>query len=374
MEDLKNPTFILQHLLRRKSVTPSDDGALSLVQAMLEKLGFSCQNLSFGPEGQETPNLFASIGEEGGEYLCFAGHTDVVPAGEGWRLDPFAGDIVDGVITGRGAVDMKGGIACMIAAVARHLEKKPLEGKIAFLLTGDEEGKATFGTCKVLEWLEKQGEKPDFCLLAEPTSVEKLADVLKIGRRGSLNALIKVQGKQGHVAYPHLAKNPIPILSKILNEFQSWILDEGSAYFEPSSLQFTSLETAEGASNVIPASASACFNIRFNELHSGKSLSEQIHKIISAFPEAEVAISISGESFLTEPGEYVQRLEKAAEKVTGYFPRRETGGGTSDARFISKYMQVAELGLVNETMHAINECTSVEDIEKLTKICEEFLG
>ncbi|KMQ85685.1 succinyl-diaminopimelate desuccinylase [Lasius niger] len=342
---------------------------------MLETLGFSCQNLPFGPKGEETPNLFASIGtKETGEYLCFAGHTDVVPSGEGWRIDPFAGEISDGVITGRGAVDMKGGLACMMSAVARYLDKKPLKGKIAFLITGDEEGPGTFGTCKVLEWLETQNEKPDFCLLAEPTSVEKLADVLKIGRRGSLNALVEVQGRQGHVAYPHLAHNPVPILSKILNEFHGWVLDEGSEYFEPSSLQFTELKTADGASNVIPARASARFNIRFNELHTGKALSEQIRKIISAFPEAKVEIAVSGDSFLTTPGEHVQRLEKAAERVTGYVPHRETGGGTSDARFISKYMPVAELGLVNATMHAIDECTTVEDVEKLTKIFEEFLG
>ncbi|QCE35559.1 succinyl-diaminopimelate desuccinylase [Acetobacteraceae bacterium] len=372
-EKLEDPVFILQNLLRCRSITPEDDGVLSLTKRMLESLEFFCTELAFGPKGKETKNLFAFLDGKAEEYLCFAGHTDVVPAGEGWSKEPFSGDLTDGIITGRGAVDMKGGLACMIAAAARVLKEKSFKGKLAFLLTGDEEGPATFGTVKLLEWLREKNEHPDFCLLAEPTSVEKIADVLKIGRRGSLNVKLRAQGKQGHVAYPHLACNPVPILLNILQEFLQWQLDEGSEYFEPSSLQITSLETAEGASNVIPSTASASFNIRFNDLHTGSQLSNYIEKIVLKYPEVKCEISVSGESFLTTPTKYVQKLEIASEKIMGYKPRRETGGGTSDARFISKYMPVAELGLLNKTMHAVNECASINDLENLTQIYKTFL-
>lgn len=368
-----DPLAFLQALLRCRSVTPVDDNALKLVGDALAGMGFEVHHLSFGPEDAPTPNLYAQRGQ-GRPALCLAGHTDVVPPGDGWSHDPFAGEVHDGCIYGRGTADMKGGIACFVAAVARHLQENTLTGSLSFLITGDEEGPARFGTKPVLEWMKKNDKIPDFFLLGEPTNPTALGDVVKIGRRGSLNAVITVPGVQGHVAYPHLADNPVHRLISALQELTSQCLDEGSEWFAPSSLQVVSVDVGNTASNVIPSAAEARLNIRFNDRHTGESLSEWIKEVVTRWaPKASVSIAVSGESFLTEPGKEVQLLSESIHSVTGRKPKLDTGGGTSDARFMTHYAPVAEFGLVGATMHKRDEHVGVQSLEELTQIYQHYI-
>ena len=368
-----DPVTLARDLLRCPSVTPADGGAQMLLAGVLEGMGFETVHLPFGPAEAPTPNLYARLGS-GHPVLCFAGHTDVVPPGEGWAHDPFAAVVQDGRLYGRGIADMKGGVACFVAAVARRLKRGPLKGSISLLITGDEEGPAHFGTKPVIEWLAEREELPDFCLLGEPTNPEALGDVIKIGRRGSMNAVVTVQGIQGHVAYPHLADNPVHRLLAAFSELTARELDTGSEWFDPSLLQVTSIDVGNPATNVIPAQAIGRLNIRFNDLHTGAALTAWIEDVVQRHaPSADVQVSISGEAFLTQPGEAVTCLSDAVRQVTGRTPRLDTGGGTSDARFISRYCEVAEFGLVGATMHKRDEHVGLETLEDLTRIYLAFM-
>jgi succinyl-diaminopimelate desuccinylase len=355
-----DPLPLAQTLLRRQSVTPADDGAQDLLAAELERLGFTVTRLKFG----DIQNLFAERAAPG-RHLCFAGHTDVVPAGDAklWRHEPFGGEVADGVLYGRGAADMKGAIAAFVAAAA------DTAGHISLLITGDEEGVATDGTVKVLDWLAAARKIPDFCIVGEPTCKVTLGDTVKIGRRGSLNAAITVTGRQGHAAYPHLADNPIHRLVPALAALAAHRLDDGTDWFEPSTLQITSVDVGNPATNVIPAAATARMNIRFNDRHTEISLTDWLTETIAPFaPGAELAIHCSGEAFVTKPGPVTEILAAAVARVTGVMPKLDTGGGTSDARFISRHCPVAEFGLVGATMHQADECVPVEQLRDLTEI------
>ncbi|MBE9605023.1 succinyl-diaminopimelate desuccinylase [Acetobacteraceae bacterium H6797] len=367
--DLTDPLPIAQALIRAKSVTPADDGAIGVVESALEQLGFTCTRLRFGP----IENLYARRGTKG-PHLCFAGHTDVVPPGDlaGWTVDPFAAEIRDGLLMGRGATDMKGGVAAFIAAVAQAGE---VPGSISFLITGDEEADAVDGTVKVLGWMAEQGEIPDMALVGEPTSKAELGDTIKIGRRGSMNAAITIHGIQGHAAYPQRADNPVHRLVRVLHGLTAKPLDEGTDWFEPSSLQVTSFDVGNPATNVIPGVAKAKLNIRFNDLHTGASLSAMLKEALEREgARHELDISISGESFVTKPGPYVEALRRAVRAETGREPALDTGGGTSDARFIARYCPVAELGAVGTTMHKADESTPVEELRALSRLYARVIG
>jgi succinyl-diaminopimelate desuccinylase len=357
-------------LIRCPSVTPADAGALDVVADALTPLGFVVTRLVF----DGTPNLFARLGDAG-PHLCFAGHTDVVPPGAaGWSSDPFGGELRDGALFGRGACDMKGAIAAFIAAVSAHLADGLPRGSISLLITGDEEGPATGGTVRVLEWMAANGHVPDFCLVGEPTNPAALGEVIKIGRRGSLNAAIAVHGVQGHVAYPARADNPVHRLLRALSAMTATPLDEGTTWFEPSSLQVTSLDVGNTATNLIPATARARLNIRFNDAHTGVALEAWLRTVLAQHAERfDLDVAVSGEAFLTTPGPATDRLRAAVEQVTGRFPRLDTGGGTSDARFITRYCPVAEFGLVGATMHQVNESVSIEELEALARIYRAVL-
>ena len=359
-----DPLELAQALIRCASVTPADDGAQAVLAAALEALGFQVWHLRFG----DTPNLFARIGDSG-PHLCFAGHTDVVPPGTGWSAAPFAAEVREGVLIGRGACDMKGGIAAFVAAAATHLEAGPPRGAISLLITGDEEGPATDGTVRVLEWMAANGHIPDFCLVGEPTNPGRLGEIIKIGRRGSMTARITVHGTQGHTAYPQRADNPVHRLVRALDALIAAPLDAGSDWFEPSTLQITSIDVGNPASNVVPGAAHAVLNIRFNDRHDSAVLAGWLRAAIAPHaPRAEVEVSVSGESFLTEPGPLVDRLKAAIETVSGVAPRLDTGGGTSDARFIARYCPVAEFGLVGATIHQADERVPVADLRDLARI------
>lgn len=360
-------------LVACRSVTPADDGAMDVLAGALDALGFSTERVDCGPADAPTPNLFARLGASG-PHLCFAGHTDVVPPGPGWAHDPFAGVTEAGLLYGRGIADMKGGIAAFVAAVASLLAERPLRGSVSLLITGDEEGPALHGTKEVLPWMVEHGHRPDFCLLGEPTNPARMGEVIKIGRRGSLNAWITVEGVQGHVAYPHLADNPVHRLLAALAELTSRVLDDGNAHFAPSSLQVVSVDVGNTATNVIPASASALLNIRFNTEHRGEDLVRWIGECVARHaPAAHVKASISGEAFLTVPDRAVEALCEVIAHHTGNRPRLDTGGGTSDARFIASYCPVAEFGLVGATMHKADECVAIADLEALVRIYRDFL-
>ncbi len=366
---VKDVAQLAAALVRCASVTPADGGAQALLAAELETLGFGIHRLRFG----EIDNLFARWGS-GSPHFCFAGHTDVVPPGDSWRHPPFSGDIVDGVLYGRGACDMKGAIAAFVAAASDVIAAPPPHGSISLLITGDEEGPATDGTVRVLEWLAARGEIPDFCLVGEPTNPSALGDMIKIGRRGSLNARITLHGIQGHTAYPHRADNPVHRLVAALAELTITKLDGGSASFEPSGLQVTSIDVGNPATNVIPATASACLNIRFNDLHTGASLEACLRNILARHAEKfDLAVQVSGEAFLTAPGQFTEILADAVRRVTGRAPLLDTGGGTSDARFIARYCPVAEFGLVGATMHKADECVPVADLLQLADIYATML-
>ncbi len=362
---------LAQALIRRPSVTPADAGALNVLEAVLKDMGFATHRLPFG----EVDNLYARLGE-GAPHFCFAGHTDVVPAGDGWSREPFAAEVRDGVLYGRGAADMKSAIAAFVAAVARTGAPR---GSISLLITGDEEGAAVNGTVKVLDWLKARGEKIDHCIVGEPTSVARTGDTLKIGRRGSINFRITVTGVQGHVGYPQKAVNPIPALAELVTQLASHKLDRGSEHFDPSTLSFTSVDVGNPATNVIPGEARAAFNIRFNDRHTPDSLTGWVKDRAQRIAEETgctiaVTAQTSGVSFLTAPGKFTQMISDTIAGITGQAPFFSTSGGTSDARFIKDHCPVVELGLAGTTMHKADECVAVAEIEALTGIYAALLA
>ena len=374
---------LTRQLIRCPSVTPEEGGALSLLEGVLGDLGFACHRLVFSEPGTaDVDNLYARIGGPGRQF-CFAGHTDVVPVGDraAWRVDPFAGVVQDGQVIGRGAADMKGAIACFVAAAADVLAAHggDLGGAISLLITGDEEGDAVNGTRKVLDWLKARGEVPDVCLVGEPTSDEALGDMVKIGRRGSLTARLTVHGTQGHTAYPHLADNPVHHLVAMLHAVTAEPLDQGSEHYSASTLQLSSIDVGNPTGNIIPAQATAAFNIRYNDKHSGASLEAWLREKFDGAIESargaryELAVRVSGDSFLCPPGPLSDLVCTATEGVTGRRPALGTTGGTSDARFIKDFCPVAELGLLNATAHKVNEQVPVADLRQLRAIYRAVL-
>ena len=357
-----DPLPLARSLIRCASVTPADAGAQGVLAGMLEGIGFRVWHLPFGT----TPNLFARRGEAG-FHLGFAGHTDVVPPGDaGWSADPFGAEVRDGVLIGRGACDMKGAIAAFVAACA---DEPAPRASVSLLVTGDEEGPARDGTRRVLEWMAANDQVPDLCLVGEPTNPDALGEVVKIGRRGSLNARITVEGTQGHVAYPQRADNPVHRLTAALAALLAAPLDAGTEWFEPSSVQVTSVDVGNLATNVIPARAEARLNIRFNDRHTGASLEAWLRATLARFaPRFTLDAECSGEAFLTEPGPLVDRLRAAIAGACGREPRLDTGGGTSDARFIARHCPVAEFGLVGRTMHQADEAVPVAELRQLSAI------
>ena len=379
---LTDPVVLAQALIRCESVTPADGGALGVVESALAGAGFKCHRMTFTSQGTpDIDNLYARRGLSG-PNLCFAGHTDVVPVGDAaaWTSPPFGAQIRDGILYGRGAVDMKGGIACFIAATNRYIAANPNStGSISFLITGDEEGPSINGTEKVLGWLAARNEKLDACLVGEPSNPNAIGDEIKIGRRGSMNGEIAVHGKQGHAAYPGLADNPVPKLVRILDRLSSQIIDTGTAKFEASNLQVTVVDVPNTATNVIPAFARAKFNVRYNDLHSRAKIEDWVGLQCAAAASAigaryEVTFSGTGDVFVTKPGPLVDTLRSAVHAVTGRRPALTTGGGTSDARFIHFHCPVVEFGLVNATIHQVDERVPVADLETLTKIYERFIA
>ena len=380
MTALSYAVSLTRELVKCPSVTPLEGGALDLLQAELTQLGFSCTRLPFGEGEARIDNLFARIGTHS-PHIAFAGHTDVVPAGdkEAWQSDPFGGEIRDGLIYGRGTADMKGGIAAFVAAAKSHIESGKLQGSISLIITGDEEGEARFGTVKMVEWLEQTGQQPDMCIVGEPTNPEMLGDMIKNGRRGSLSCQLRVEGTQGHVAYPHLANNPVPALFAMLAPVNSSALDGGTEFFDPSTAEVTNLSVTGGASNVIPQAASAFVNIRFNTEHSVESLQgwleEHFERVAGDYKvtyEAEFASNAA--PFITEPGPLTQKMQAAISRLTNKTAELSTTGGTSDARFICRICPVAEFGLVGRTMHKIDEHVAIDDIDRLAEIYAEMLA
>jgi succinyl-diaminopimelate desuccinylase len=366
-----DPVALAQALIRCPSVTPEDKGALGVVERALDQMGFRCHRLKFEESGTApVDNLYARLGESA-PNLCFAGHTDVVPPGDldSWQVDPFAGEIRNGVLYGRGAVDMKGATACFLAATARFLERHRPEGSISFLITGDEEGPAINGTRKVLAWLRQRRETLDACLVGEPTSAERLGDTIKIGRRGSLSARLTVRGVQGHVAYPERADNPLPRLLGMLQALSAEPLDAGSEHFQPSELVITSVDVGNAASNLIPAEARAAFNIRFNDRHTARTLEAALRARLDASGgDYRLEADSGAEAFLTMPGPFTDLLQALIERELGIVPALSTSGGTSDARFIKDVCPVVEFGLVGATIHQVDERVPVPDLEALTRV------
>lgn len=382
MADPLDPVTHAQALIRYRSVTPDQAGALDYLEKTLTFAGFGCTRLRFQSEGMpEVDNLYARIGT-GSPHLCFAGHIDVVPPGDvkAWKYPPFAGEIENGILYGRGAVDMKGGVAAMLSAALRYVNNcnGKMKGSISFLLTADEEGPAVNGTVKVVKWMQAEGEIPDHCILGEPTHPDNLGDMIKIGRRGSLNGRLTVIGEQGHVAYPHLANNPLTGLVVVLKRYLDEPLDEGTENFAPSNLEVTSIDTGNPTTNVIPATATARFNVRFNDLHTAASISERLFVLTDEMLrntglQHELVLEPSAEAFSTQPGAWVEMLVKATEDVCGLTPKLSTSGGTSDARFIHNLCPVVEFGLVNRTIHKVNEQVPLAHLHELTAIYQGFL-
>ncbi len=384
-----DPIANLQSLIRCPSVTPAEGGALTALTAMLEPLGFAVTRVTAHEEGTpDIENLYARLGSEG-PHLMFAGHTDVVPVGDeaAWTHPPFAAEIADGELFGRGAVDMKGGVACFVAAIARHIEKHGMpKGSVSFLITGDEEGPAVNGTTKLLQWAAGRGETWDACLVGEPTNPDTLGDMIKIGRRGSVSGRITVNGVQGHAAYPHLADNPVRALLQMADALLDPPFDAGTVDFQPSNLEITSIDVGNPATNVIPAKAVASFNIRFNDSWTADSLKAEIEaRLARAAANARlrpgreparyelVWAERPSHVFLTRDNALIESLSGAIEAVTGRQPKLSTTGGTSDARFIKDYCPVIEFGLVGQTMHMVDERVAVADLEGLTRIYETFI-
>jgi len=377
---------IARDLIRCPSVTPEDAGALGVLEKALNAAGFTCHRVTFSDPGiADVDNLYARIGTEG-PHITFAGHTDVVPAGDesAWSVGAFSGEVKDGFLHGRGAVDMKGGIACSVAAVLEHLTAnggKPRadgSGSISFLITGDEEDVSINGTIKLLKWAAERGEKFDHCVLGEPSNVETLGDMIKVGRRGSQSGTLYVDGVQGHVAYPHRAANPVPDISRLIVAISDEPLDHGSAQFQASNLEFVSVDVGNKAFNVIPGEARARFNIRYNDNHTQASLRELVETRLAKACGNRIKARIVWEPsnsnvFVTKPGPFTDLAVSAIEEVTGRKPELSTSGGTSDARFISSYCPVIEFGLVGQTMHQVNERVPLGDLEKLTKVYRGIL-
>jgi succinyl-diaminopimelate desuccinylase len=371
-----DPVALAQSLIRCPSVTPEDNGALDVVAAALTHLGFACHRLRFEePDTAPVDNLYARLGD-GEPNLAFAGHTDVVPPGDlgAWRVPPFAGEVQGGELYGRGAVDMKGAIACFIAASARFLERHRPAGSICLVITGDEEGPAINGTRKVLAWLKERGEMLDACLVGEPTNPTRLGEMVKIGRRGSLTGHLTVSGVQGHAAYPERADNPIPKLLAMLQILSSEPLDGGSEHFQPSELVITSVDVGNPASNVIPGAARAAFNVRFNDRHTARTLEARLRaRLDTVGTEYRLETSGGSEAFLTTPGAFTDLLEALIERELGVLPELSTTGGTSDARFIKEVCPVVEFGLVGETIHQVNERVAITDLEALTRVYQALI-
>ncbi|MBR0851785.1 succinyl-diaminopimelate desuccinylase [Bradyrhizobium diazoefficiens] len=377
---------IARDLIRCPSVTPADAGALGVLETALTAAGFTCHRVTFSEAGTaDVDNLYARIGSEG-PHITFAGHTDVVPPGDesAWSVGAFSGEVKDGFLHGRGAVDMKGGIACSVAAVLAHLAANGGQpradgtGSISFLITGDEEDVSVNGTIKLLKWAAERGEKFDHCVLGEPSNVETLGDTIKVGRRGSQSGTLYVDGVQGHVAYPHRAANPVPDISRLIVAISDEPLDHGSAQFQASNLEFTSVDVGNKASNVIPGEARARFNIRYNDNHTQASLRELVETRLTKACGNRIRARIvwdpsNSNVFVTKPGPFTDLAVSAIEEVTGRRPELSTSGGTSDARFISSYCPVIEFGLVGQTMHQIDERVPVADLEKLTQVYRGIL-
>jgi succinyl-diaminopimelate desuccinylase len=366
-----DPVALAAELIRCPSVTPARGAVFDLVQAALEGLGFTVHRWVLGePPDGPTENMVAIRGS-GSPHFGFAGHLDVVPAGAGWSADPFAAQVVDGQLIGRGANDMKSAVAAFIAAVSRIAQSS---GTLSLLITGDEEGYATYGTPRIIDWLNERSIRPDMILIGEPTSVERLGDTVKIGRRGSVNMWIDVPGVQGHVAYPHRASNPVPPLARVVAALDAVHLDDGTDVFPPSNLEFTAMSTPTDASNVIPGTATAQLNIRFNNLHNGSDLVRMVEEIaVREAPGATVRARISGEAFLTPPGPLYDVLVEAIREETGITPELSTSGGTSDGRFLIQLCPVVDFGLPNATMHKIGECAAVDDIRALSRIYQRIV-
>ena len=362
-----DPVDLASRLIACPSVTPARGAVFDVLEAALRPLGFEIYRFV---SGGEVENLFATRGS-GGPHFGFAGHLDVVPPGDGWRCDPFEARIEGGLLYGRGAVDMKGGIAAFVAAAAEVAEHR---GTLSLLITGDEEGPSVHGTRAIMEWMAERGIRPDMILIGEPTSEARLGDTVKIGRRGSVNMWIDVPGVQGHVAYPHRADNPVPKLARIVSALDALTLDEGTDAFPPSNLELTAVETSSRATNVIPGSARAQLNIRFNNLHRGEDLVALVRRIATEeAPEARVEAAVSGEAFLTPPGQLYDVVTEAIRGETGIEPTLSTSGGTSDGRFLIALCPVVDFGLPNATMHKLDEAAAVDDIHALSRIYARIL-
>ncbi len=377
-----DPVPLLQDLIRCKSVTPAEGGALTYLENLLSSHGFVGHRLIFREAGTpDVENLFARIGS-GAPHLCFAGHTDVVPEGiaEGWTHAPFAADIADGFIYGRGATDMKGSVAAFAAAALDFVRSMPkFKGSISFLITGDEEGPAINGTAKVLQWMEENGHIPDHCIVGEPSCVDKLGDTIKIGRRGSLSFTVTVEGRQGHAAYPHKADNPIPKLARFVDRISAATVDDGNDHFDPSTLAVTSFDVGNPAGNVIPSRAVAKFNIRFSTEHSFASLrqwvDEQIALVTSEMGGTwSVSATEGADAFITEPGRFVGLVQDAVEHETGILPKLSTSGGTSDARFVKDYCPVLEFGPTNATIHQTDERIAIDELRATQTIYARIIA
>jgi len=366
-----DPVAFAAELVRCPSVTPARGPVFDLLDAALTALGFAVHRWVMGeaPDGP-TENMVAIRGN-GSPHFGFAGHLDVVPPGDGWSGDPFAAEVTDGMLVGRGANDMKSAIAAYVAALSRLGDSG---GTLSLLITGDEEGYATYGTPRIIDWLNARNIRPDMILIGEPTSVDRLGDTVKIGRRGSVNLWIEVPGVQGHVAYPHRATNPVPPLARVIAALDSLHLDDGTDQFPASNLEFTAVSTPTSASNVIPGSATAQLNIRFNNLQRGADLVKLVEEIAEReAPGAKVTARISGEAFLTPPGKLFDVVVEAIEEETGAKPELSTSGGTSDGRFLIQLCPVVDFGLPNATMHKVGECAAVEDIRALSRIYERIV-
>jgi len=377
-----DPVTLACDLVRCPSVTPREAGALALIETVLKGAGFEVHRVTFAQPGTlPVENLYGRIGSTG-PHLVFAGHTDVVPPGEEakWTHPPFAGEVMDGTLYGRGAVDMKGAIACAIAAALEHLAAhgRKSRGSISFLVTGDEESIAVNGTVKLLAWARERGQRFDHCILGEPSNADTVGDTIKIGRRGSLNGVLVITGKQGHVAYPERADNPVRGLVTLMSALQAAALDHGSAHFGPSNLEFTSIDIGNAVVNLIPGEARARFNIRYNDRHSATALKTLIERRAQAAAADRVHCSFdwqpsNADVFLTKPGPFTELAAAAIAEVTGRNPKLSTTGGTSDARFIKDYCPVLEFGLVGQTAHHVDECTPVKDLATLTAIYRRII-
>lgn len=369
---------LTQSLIRCQSVTPEDDGAQALLQQPLKDMGFAVHNLPFEGNGGSYPvkNFFARRGESG-PHLCYNGHTDVVPAGDAkqWTYDPFGGEIVNGIMYGRGTSDMKAANAAFVIAVRQYLEEYGApKGSISIAITGDEESEAINGTKRILEWMDENGHVPDVALVGESSNVKEMGEEIKIGRRGSFHGYLSVKGTQGHVAYPHLAHNPLPELVAALDKLGTHIFDKGSAFFPETNMQITTIDVGNTATNVTPAEGKAHFNIRFNDRWTAQELEQEVRKILdSVTSNYTLKTSCGAESFLTGPGEWTGLVAKSVEKFCGRKPEMSTKGGTSDARFFKDYCPVVEFGLTNETIHKVDECLRIKDLKLLVDIYKDVL-